>query len=331
MKVLLLSSSSGGHIYPSLAFGNYLEKKGHDVMYLGFINRMEEKIIPSHKLITLNCQNSFIKVIKNPFELIKFVKEIKKIKQYKYDAYVGFGGFISLVSIFIKCKNPLFIHEQNTTLGDSNMLLRSFSKKVFYTFENDDKKGVLVGNPSGENINTKEFSYKNHFKILFIFGSLGSSSLIEKLLSFENQLDKKNEYTLVIGSELFNKYHNSFKNVKVKEYISLKDELNNFDIVISRGGATSLYEIISSNTYCISIPSPYVKHNHQEKNVDYLCQLGLIDKLKEKDFTIDKLTKKINAYIDFDYCMNKYKKMNEFNSFNSSSLMLDEIKKYVKN
>ena len=61
MRILIASSSSGGHINPSISFGNYLESKGHQVTYLGFKNQVEEKLIDIDKLILINGSNSFNK------------------------------------------------------------------------------------------------------------------------------------------------------------------------------------------------------------------------------------------------------------------------------
>lgn len=331
MKVLLLSSSSGGHIYPCLEVGNYLEEQGIEVNYLGFKNQMEEEILHSKKLITLNSKNSFNKIIKRPKEIITLIKEINKIKKEEFDIFIGFGGFITLIAIFIKGKKPLFIHEQNIELGDSNKLARKYSEKVFYSFETNDKKGKVVGNPRGDKIRKKTFKYKNKFNILFIFGSLGSSSLIDKLLLIDEKLDNAHQYTLVTGSKLYLKYKNRFKQIIIKEYINLNKELDYFDIIFSRGGATTLYEIIKSNTYCISIPSPYVKNNHQEKNVDYLVEKGLIEKIKEKDFSLQSINNNILKFIDYDYALSRFCNMNKYNTYNSSELIYQEIIKYVKN
>lgn len=330
MKILLLCSSSGGHINPCVSFGRYLENKGVEVKYLGFKDQMEEKIIEKEKLITINSPNSFKKTIRNPLKIIPLIKEIKKYRKLEFDCIVGFGGFITLIGLFLKKKKPFFIHEQNYILGDSNKICRLFSKKIFYSFENKDKKGIVVGNPSSDNINKKAFNYKNRLNILFVFGSLGSSSLIEKLILCENELNNNHKYTLVTGSKLYNQYKNKFDKILVREYISLKNELMNYDLVFSRGGATSLYEIISSNTYCVSVPSPYVKNNHQEKNVDYLVSKNLVNKLREKDFNINNINKKIDTYYDFDYCLSRYQNMNSLSKTNASEKMYNEIIKYVK-
>lgn len=331
MKALILCSSSGGHIYPAISFGNYLKSKGVDVEYLGFKNQMEENIIKNN-IHLLDSLNSFSKIIKRPKSVFVLVKEIMRFKKNNhYDAYIGFGGFISFLGIFLKGKENYFIHEQNVILGDSNKIARLFSKKVFYSFSNTDRKGILVGNPSSHKMEIKSFDYKSKLSILFVFGSLGSETLIKKLLEIEDQLPDMHKYTLVLGYKLYEQYHMKFKKITIFKFINLKNEIKNYDLVFTRGGATTLYELIYSRTYSISIPSPYVKNNHQEKNVDYLVKKNLISKIKETDFNIINIKKEIDNYLNIDYCLNRYNSFKKEISFNSCELMFNEIVKYVKN
>lgn len=331
MKALIACSSSGGHINPALSFGNYLKSNGIEVDYLGFKNQLEEKIIDNKNLILIDGENSFKKNIKS-FKLINLIKEVKKETRGKnYDFYIGFGGFINFLLLFLKKKKPLFIHEQNKVLGDTNKIVRLFSKKVFYTFNHNDKKGVLVGNPSCEKIRTKEFNYKRKLNVLFVFGSLGSKSLMKKLMSFDGKLNKNHKYTLVLGSSSKNQINYEFNQIKVTFYLNLNKSIEDYDIIVSRGGATTLFEILKSRTFAICIPSPYVKHNHQEKNVDHLYEQNLISKIVEKDLTIEKLNSEISSFVDYDFALSRYKDLSNYKIGNPNELIYQEIMKNVKN
>ena len=167
MKVLIACSSSMGHINPALTFGSYLKSKGVEVTYIGFKKQIEEKLLINEKCIFLDSKNSFKKSL-NPISIYHYFKEVLKYRNKEtFDAYIGFGGFINLSLLFLKGKKPLFIHEQNTILGDTNKLLIKFSKKIFSSFPLNVKNEVIVGNPSGENIQIKPFKYKSKLNILF--------------------------------------------------------------------------------------------------------------------------------------------------------------------
>ncbi|MBE6131925.1 MAG: hypothetical protein E7180_00840 [Erysipelotrichaceae bacterium] len=71
--------------------------------------------------------------------------------------------------------------------------------------------------------------------------------------------------------------------IKVKSKINMKYELEYYDLVFTRAGATTLLEVLKSGVEIVCIPSPYVKNNHQEKNAKYFEKY--ISIIKEKDFT----------------------------------------------
>lgn len=330
MKILIACSSSGGHINPAISLGKYLTSKNYEVTYLGFKGQLEEKLIDSSKLILLEGKNNFKKSLFH-LDFIKILPQLRKIKKnYKFDIYIGFGGFINFFLLFLKGKKPLYIHEQNIILGDTNKVVRLFSKKVFYSFENNDSKGILVGNPSADLVLSKNFNYQKRLNILFVFGSLGSRTLVKKLKEFDGKLDKNHSYTLISSNSKTNSFDYKFNQINVIDYFSLNERINNYDLIVCRGGATTLYEVIKSKINCISIPSPFVKHNHQEKNVDYLANKNLISKLNEKEFTLDNLNLKINDFIDYDYAFSRYQSLSEYIIPNCNKLIEEEINKCLK-
>ena len=99
-KILIVSSSSGGHVYPSLILGEELIKRGYKVTYAGIKNQIEEKIIAN--LITYDIPNSFKKALS--FNGIKKLHNSKKnIKELieSNDVVIGFGGFITFIFALI--------------------------------------------------------------------------------------------------------------------------------------------------------------------------------------------------------------------------------------
>ena len=63
-KILLVSSSSGGHIFPCITLGKFLVNKGYDVTFRGIRAKMEEELFFGNS-IYLTIPNSFKKSLKN--------------------------------------------------------------------------------------------------------------------------------------------------------------------------------------------------------------------------------------------------------------------------
>ncbi len=309
MKILFLASGSGGHIYPAVALMECLLVK-HQIGYVILKNSMEEKIILDEKInkinIDISSKGNYYR--QNPHKCFDLIKKIlflaKKMKEY--DLVFSFGGFVSVIAS-IGCfiaKKPLYIHEQNRIIGDGNKLALSFAKKLFTVYEDIDinKKYIslikTVGNPRGEIASQYKNNYisRTPFKVLFLAGSLGSSTLLKKMKNVINSLLNDDiEFTIITGNNLYDEFKSSFdyKNVNVIAYESdILEIMSKSSLVILRGGATSIEEVISLNVPSIVIPSPYVKHNHQEYNATYYHEKNALIMIKESEIE-EKLAKTI--------------------------------------
>ena len=69
------------------------------------------------------------------------------------------------------------------------------------------------------------------------------------------------------------------------------------DLFVSRGGATTISEIINYKIPSILIPSPYVRDNHQYKNAKYLLDHSACHLINEKDVTPMILNEKIKEIV----------------------------------
>ncbi|MGM9857772.1 MAG: UDP-N-acetylglucosamine--N-acetylmuramyl-(pentapeptide) pyrophosphoryl-undecaprenol N-acetylglucosamine transferase [Bacilli bacterium] len=322
MKIILAASGSGGHVYPCLALGNYLKIQGHDIIYLKIDKSYENKINEYNPSYTLKIKRN-VKLNFKSFNSIKnFIYEVKKAKNHlkEYDIILCFGGIMSFVGPLIKNKKQkLFIHEQNVVLGDSNIFASFYSRKIFLSLplKNsifNNKKILLSGNPR-EQLIEKNSDIKN--TIVFMSGSLGSTTLNKIYLETIKELNIRQKIVL-IGN--FNKEDFINKNVEIlNKELSLNDILNKSKIVITRGGATTLSEVCKAQIPMIIIPSPYVKHNHQEKNANYFKNIGVAVCLKENDLlknelliTIKKLIENNDVY--YSYVKN-YQKIKYYNAF----------------
>lgn len=274
-KILLCGSSTGGHIFPILGLGKYLNDE-YEVYYLGIKGQMEEKYF-LHNAFFINCNKNYKKNIAS----IKFYKEIKRLKKElsNFDLYIASGGISTfLISFFTKNK-PLILLEQNARLSDSNRLFRHKAKVIINSFDIKTFKSVYNINPSILRLNRKE-KYQN--KIIFMFGSLGSSSLnliIKKYFS-SIYFSFENEYVFVCKEE----YKPPFKNIKVVKYINIEEYLSQSNLFFVRSGGTTLFELLYYKIPFVNIPSKYVKHNHQEKNAKWLNSKYNIKYIKEDDF-----------------------------------------------
>ena len=319
MKIIISAGGTGGHIYPALAIIKEAKKNDPnlEVLYIGTHNRMETKIIPEHNIpyepieIYGFSKKMIGRDIKNIGLIIKaYEKCIKIMKDFKPDTVIGVGGYVTLPVIMAakKLKIKTFIHEQNSIPGKTNKFLAKGVTKVFTSFPSSNKyfKGtnvVCTGNPSGDNvkllknISRDSLGFTNSKKLVLITsGSLGSSALNNKLISYVNEV-KDYQVLMITGKDNYDNVNSLINNklVRVIPYLEGQAGLfKNVDVIISRAGATTISEIIASKTPSILIPSPYVANNHQYYNALDLSSKNAAIMIEEKDLTTELIRDNVN-------------------------------------
>ena len=48
MKIAIVAGGTGGHIYPALTLAEALQKRGHEICFIGSNDRMEKDVIPQN-------------------------------------------------------------------------------------------------------------------------------------------------------------------------------------------------------------------------------------------------------------------------------------------
>lgn len=359
MNIIVSAGGSGGHIYPALAIIEEFKKreKNLNVLYIGTHNRMEKDIVPKKgipydSLEIYGFTKDIKRDIKNVFLIRKAMQKVKRIMTtFKPDVVIGVGGYVTYPVIRMAKKMGIktFIHEQNSRPGKVNYLVSRYADVVGITFKSSSaylkkaKKIVYTGHPSLDGaLNTQKidktllgFSISKKL-VVYVAGSLGSSSLNQKMISFLNSdLHESYEILYIVGSnvnvEEFKEKITNKKGIKIVPYFdNLPRIMASSDLVISRAGAGTLFEIIGLEKPSIIIPSPNVANNHQYYNAKELEENGVITVLEEKEITKEVLANKINTLLnDQEKIQSCKKNMIEYKKVNPSKTIYDTIKKLV--
>ena len=203
---------------------------------------------------------------------------------------------------------------------------------------------VFTGNPCSEKALDSKPIPKTNFGldpkkklVLIMQGSLGSSSINEKMIPFlKDADDDRYEILYVTGKSSYDEFiKNDFsKNVHVVSYIdNLAGLMKNVDVVISRAGAGSISEIVALKKLSILIPSPYVANNHQFFNALELANNKAAFMVEEKNLNEKILKDLINKLIDKDYLelqINMQLKLSKMGKNDSSTVIYNTIKEMIK-
>ena len=356
MRIIVTAGGTGGHIYPALAIINKLKELHNDlsILYIGTTDRMEATLVPSlgiaYKGIKMKgLDRSHLLENIHVYKYYKdAIKEAEKtILDFKPDVVVGVGGYITLPVIIAASKHNIktFIHEQNSIPGLSNKILKKKATCIGVSLEDSLKyfKGAnahFTGNPRSEEaigatpVDKTKYGLTPQKKlVLFVMGSLGSmtvtNSMKEIIPSFK---DKDYEVLFVTGP----KYFDSYKEVDVPSNVKLVpslsdmlDVLKKTDLIVTRAGASTIAEITVLGVPSIMIPSPYVTHNHQEKNALLLEEKGCTRVIKEKELSKDTLLNMIDKLITDDKLLKEMsdnnKKMGVKDSSTKIAHLIEEL------
>ena len=358
MKVIVVAGGTGGHIYPAIAIINKIKEKepSSEFLYIGTTDRMEKDIIPKLDIPFVGIEMSGLNR-KNPFSNVsvchKFLKAVRKskniIKDFQPDVVVGAGGYITAPVLYAanKCHVPTLIHEQNSIPGLSNKFISSFSNRICVSLPHSlelfpKDKVCYTGNPRSEEIlkveklSREEIGFsKNKKLVIVVMGSLGSTTMTEKIKELIPNFNNKDYQVLIITGK---KYYDDYKdivvsrNVKIVPFMDILINLmKDSDLIVSRAGASTIAEITAIGLPAILVPSPYVTNNHQYKNAKELEDAGACVIVTEDDFSSKTIIQEIEDLLDHP---DKYEKMSkqsrQLGIDDSATRIYEEIKKIVR-
>lgn len=254
---------------------------------------------------------NFVDVFKFPIGLLEAKKIIKK---FKPDAIFGKGGYVS-APVILGARNykiPIYIHDSDAVPGQANLSLAKYARKIFVTFPDSKKyfkseeqnKIIISGLPLRHDtlFGNKREGYRifcleyDKPVILIMGGSRGAKKINDAMFSLIPKLLEKYQLIHFVGkrnvSEISKRARNftDFQQRNYHFFASLEgkiffDAMAASDLVISRAGANSLFELATMSKPAIVVPYPYASANHQIKNAQFFARLGTIKMLLEgEDF-----------------------------------------------
>lgn len=277
--ILFTGGGTGGHVYPNLALVPEFRKRGFDIAYAGGEgNTIERRLardarikyyaLPTIKLIRSISVDAVKNNLKIPSTLNKAVETASRIiEKIKPDCVFSKGGFVSLPVVLAACKKhiPVFAHESDLTLGLANKIAKFKGATILKANPKSKFDGILVGMPLRDTLTyhdktnaEKKLGINNIFKkpvLLVLGGSSGASAINDAIKANLKNLTLKYYVLHVTGK-------NKSERCKASDYLQFEyaDDIALFytvcDIVLSRAGATSVFEISAINKRAVFVPLP---------------------------------------------------------------------------
>lgn len=297
-RICLVAGGTGGHIFPAVSFGEWIASRRKDVSisYVCGSRPLEREIYSSRGiepfLLPLSGSPFGVKGLLPRARrwrqlLAAFFSFHKFMKESSIDCCVLFGGYISFIPLLVSrmTRTPAVIHEQNCAAGKVTRLASQLGLPVAsgwsicdplakdqFTVTGIPIRPLRRKNPreAWENIiNGVPFPEKKIIGILG--GSLMSQRLIQLLSCIigEKEFDQfifltlgayEEEMYAAIPRERRSSFLAAGKQWDMTDFYSLLSG------AVTRGGASTLYELMAGGIPSVVIPWKEAADNHQEKN-----------------------------------------------------------------
>jgi len=318
MRVLIVTGSSGGHIFPATALAQVLENSGSEtLLVLPQKSHLDKIPIAAEQIKYITAVNLSLNLSsKNLFELYYFLvsiwESLRIIIKFKPDVVVGFGSLNTVALIFWAWlfRVRTIIHEQNVICGRANRVLAKLVDRVAVSFSQTreslniaPEKIVLTGNPLRGNLlrlDKKEaldfFGFeKDKRTILVTGGSQGSHRLNLVCLEALSAYQKKDSLQIIhiCGVQDLNLLKNSYASLglayKLFDFLpQMQYAYSAADLIICRSGATTIAELQRFQIPAVLIPYPFA-YAHQLANAQVLEKLKVALIIQDQEFTPEKL------------------------------------------
>jgi len=303
MRIILTGGGTGGHIFPLVAIARKLsieaKKQGvvADVLFVGPAREAkifeQEKNIATRRIITgkLRRYFSLYTLIDMPKILIGLLQSYFVLLFYMPDVIFSKGGYAAFPVLVIGWlfRVPIIMHESDSVAGLTNRMLARFASHIVISFpanhpEFSKDKIVQLGNPVRDlrggvsAFSSREFHITTQKPILLIIGgSQGARQINQLVLSQKKELSSRYEIIHQTGAKHYKQVSQEIKSLPRPQQISwhptpflneesLKNAYAAADLIISRAGASSIFEIALVGKPSILIPLPTSAAGHQEKN-----------------------------------------------------------------
>ena len=286
---LIAAGGTAGHVAPSLAVAEALERRGARVTFAGSPDRVEARLVPEagYELDTFRISG----LPRRPsLELVRAVLLAGRapracariLAERKPDVVLGGGGYVSGPMVFAAARRkiPTALMEADAHLGLANRLAAPFARRIFLSFPIPGRDGAKY-RVTGRPIPARSRSLPQHEArelfglppsgpVLLVFGgSLGAHLLNELAIDVFGEAGPA-----VLHLSGTRDYDELRPRVSRPDYrlFAFTEEfgaaLGASDLALARAGG-SVWELAAAGKPAVLVPGLFATGDHQTKNARY--------------------------------------------------------------
>ncbi len=311
--IVLTAGGTGGHMFPAVALGEALLKRGHRVVfatdargadYVKQLDGAEAAIVPAAS----PSRGGPLGKLTFMFTLARGAwAGARLLRRVHAQAVVGFGGYASFPTCFMACRHglPVVLHEQNAYLGLANRKLAGRVAAIATSFRTvraipDGVRTEETGNPVRPafiDIYRRPYDEPapgGELRILVLGGSQGARIFSDVIPAAIGQLDPAERQRIRLTQQCRPEDLDRARAAYAE--LGIQSELNDFfddvparagaaHLMICRAGASTVSEALVAGLPAIFVPYPFAADNHQFFNAEEVAGAGAGWVMTQDDFT----------------------------------------------
>ncbi len=317
--ILFTGGGTAGHVLPHFSLFPKLLKNNIKIHYIGSYTGIEKSLIQQQNIPYTSILTGKLRRYISARTFVDFFSfSCGLIQAFFYLFWIrpkivfSKGGYVSVPVVLAAFLHriPIMIHESDLTMGLANRISSLFATHVFFTFEEslqffkkNKKKYQAIGSlirdeifqgDTKKGLNLCNWSFEKKIKTLLIVGgSLGSKNInynIEAILPDFHQQQWRAIH--ICGKGKTNPKIQNSSHYCSFEFVNqqFKDLLSISDIVISRAGSGSIFELLALQKPNLLIPlSKKASRGDQILNAQIFKQKGYSLVLQEEELSKEKL------------------------------------------
>ncbi|MFO7986716.1 MAG: undecaprenyldiphospho-muramoylpentapeptide beta-N-acetylglucosaminyltransferase [Desulfatiglandaceae bacterium] len=324
-RCVIAGGGTGGHLFPGIAVVEELNTRlGHvDPLFIVGRRPMEAQILSTYGYRTqsIEVEGMTGRGLKKGFAVSaklpkSFLQSLSVIRSFSPAVVLGVGGYSSgpfcLTARMMGI--PTAIHEQNAYPGLTNLLLARVVDRIFISLDEsrpyfDEAKTILTGNPVRHAFVFRQVQAKTKtedFCVLVVGGSQGARAINQVFVAALQSLREEGRSLKVLhqtGTQDYERVKADYMHRGLSgDVFPFIDDMAaayaRADLVISRAGATTLFELAAMGKPSILVPYPFATHGHQEINAMSLVRVGGAEMVLQEDLTGERITSLVMKYMD---------------------------------
>jgi len=368
VRILFTAGGTGGHVFPIIAVIRELKRIAEEerildleLFYMGPEDFGQEQL-RAEEVLSVPIMAGKIRHYASFKNFTDFFKTIGGIFQAIWNIFLitpdvvfskgGYGAFPAVIAA-VALRIPLIIHESDAVPGKVNRFAGHFAKRIGVAFAGaasffPEKKVALVGIPirkrilggnrdvAGENLQI----FSDLPVIGIIGGSQGATRLNDAALGVLKELTEHYEILHQTGPKNFQDvtqeasvilefgHTERYHAFEFLDEAGLRDFYVASDLIISRSGASSIFEIAAWDKPSILIPIQNSAQDHQRKNAYEYAAADACIVIEEPNLSPHVLFAEIKKVLDNPELLQKMRTAaQKFSRIDAAELIAREILK----